>query len=154
MAQMIARHSSSKVAYRCWAGVKDFDPQVMIALLPFTSWQRAKPIPWCREASVSNMTLLVGSKWRVNRLAVRIHLSPANSCLCSGSHWNTFSLPCNCLMAVVACEKSGTKNDSCCARPKNDLTPVRLVGAGKFVIPFILSGSGCTPFPPTIYPAN
>ena len=46
------------------------------------------------------------------------------------------------------------KNDSCCASPRNDLTPVRFVGAGKFVIAFIRSGSGFTPSSPTKYPAN
>ena len=145
---MIARHSSSMVAYRCWAGVNDFDPQVMIALLPLTSWHRAKPMPWWQDASVSKMTCFVGSKWRVNKFA-GIDLSPANSWSCSGSHWNAFSLPSSCLMAVVACEKSGMKNENCCASPRNDLTPVRLVGAGKFVIAFIRSGSGFTPSSPT-----
>ena len=52
-------------------------------------------------------------------------------------------------MAVVACEKLGMKNDSCCANPRNDLTPVRLVGVGKFVMAFILSGSGFTLSSPT-----
>ena len=104
--------------------------------------------------SVNRVTCFVGSKWRVNKFAVRIDLSPANSWLCSGSHWNTFFLPSNCLMAVVACEKSGMKNDNCCANPRNDLTPVRFVGAGKGVIAFIRSGSGFTPSSPTKYPAN
>ena len=54
----------------------------------------------------------------------------------------------------MACEKSGMKNDSCCASPRNDLTLVRFVGAGKFVIAFIRSGSGFTPSSPTKYPAN
>ena len=35
----------------CWAGVNDFDPQVMMALFPLTSWHRAKPMPWRRDAS-------------------------------------------------------------------------------------------------------
>ena len=97
------------VAYRWWAGVNDLDAQVMMALFPLTSWHRAKPMPWWRDASVNRVTCFVGSKWRVNKFAVRIDLSPANSWLCSGSHWNTFFLLSNCLMAVVACEKSGMR---------------------------------------------
>ena len=54
----------------------------------------------------------------------------------------------------MACEKSGIKMDSCCASPRNDLTPVRFVGVGKHVIALILSGSGRTPSSPTMYPAN
>ena len=57
-------------------------------------------------------------------------------------------------MAVVACEKSGMKNDSCCASPRNDLTPVRLVGAGKFVIAFYSFGVWFSPSSPTKYPVN
>ena len=48
----------------------------------------------------------------------------------------------------------GMKKDNCCARPRNDLTPVRFVGLGKHVIAFIRSGSGRTPSSPMMYPAN
>ena len=59
-------------------------------------------------------------------------------------------------MAVAACEKSGIKNDSCWANPRNDLTgndltPVRFVGFGKFVMARILSVSYTHLTLPTIY---
>ena len=148
MAQMIARHSSSMVAYHCWVGVNDFEPQVMIACAPCTSWHSANPIPWCREASVSSVTCFDGSKCLVRRLVVSIAFSCSNSWLCSGSHWKALSFPRSCLMAAVAWEKSGMKKESCWARPRNDLTSVRFVGFGKSFIARILSGSGLTPFSP------
>ena len=151
---MIARHSSSIVAYRCWAGVKDLDPHVIIALLPLSSWHSAKPILWWCDTSVSTVTGLVGSKCFVSRLAASIVFKLSNSCWCSGNHWNTFSFPRSCRSAVVAWEKSGMKKESCCARPRNDLMPVRFVGVGKQVIAFTRSGSGLIPSSPTMYPAN
>ena len=111
-------------------------------------------MPWWRDAFVSTVTCLAGSKCRVNRFAASFNFSLANSCSCSGSHWKTFSLPSSCRIAVVACEKSGTKKDNCCANPRNDLTPVRFVGLGKHINALILSGSGRTPSSPTMYPAN
>ena len=44
------------------------------------------------------------------------------------------------------------KKESCCARPRNDLIPVRLVGVGNQVI--AIAGSGRIPSSPTMYPAN
>ena len=154
MAQIIARHSSSIVAYRCCAGVNDLDPHVIMELFPFICWHSAKPMPWCPDASVSTVTALVGSKCLVSNFAVSSVLRLSNSCWCSGNHWNTFYFPRSCRSAVVAWEKSGMKKESCCARPRNDLMPVRLVGGGKHVIAFTHSGSGRTPPSPTMYPAK
>ena len=68
-----------------------------------------------------------------------------NSCWCSGSHLKSLFLPSSCLIAAVAWEKSGMKNDSCCASPRNERTPVTFVGGGNFLIASTLSGSGLTP---------
>ena len=80
---------------------------------------------------MSSVTCFDGSQCLVRRLVVSIAFSCSNSWLCSGSHWKAFSFPRSCLMAAVAWEKSGMKKESCWARPRNDLTPVRFVGCGE-----------------------
>ena len=90
----------------------------------------------------------------MSRLAAGIVFKLLNSCWCSGSHWNTFSFPRSYRSAVVAWEKSGMKKESCCARPRNDLMPVRFVGVGKQVIAFTRSGSGHIPSSPIMHPAH
>ena len=61
------------VAYRYWAGVKDFEPHVIITLVPLFSWQNVNPMPWWHDAFVSRVTGFVGSKCLMRRFAARIY---------------------------------------------------------------------------------
>ena len=85
---------------------------------------------------------LFGLKCLVSRLIDKMFLRLLNSSSCSGNHWKVFLLPRSCHIAIVACEKSGIKNVSCCAIPKNDLTSATLFGVANCLMALTLSGSG------------
>ena len=61
-------------------GVKDFDPHVMIALLPLRSWQSVNPMPWWRDASVSKVTVFVELKCLVRLFVASIDFKLSSSC--------------------------------------------------------------------------
>ena len=86
------------------------------------------------------VTGLLGLKCLVSRLVDKMFLRLLNSSSCSGSHWKNFPLPRSCRIAIVACEKSGIKNASCCAIPKKDLTSVTFFGVANCLMAFTLSG--------------
>ena len=73
---------------------------------------------------------------------------------CSGSHaYATFFLS-SWRMWDVACDRSGRKELSWFASPRNDFTSFADFGCGNCFIASIFSGSGFTPSLPTRYPAN
>ena len=154
----MARHSNSVTAYLVSAGMSDLLPHWIsrgwwfpLGLLSYWSRQNPKAL---RLASVTKVVFKFGSKNLTKSGPVNIWIVCSNACCWAKLQIQAVFFFKSSLRGTKTWDMSGTYSVNCWTKPRNDLSSLTLVGAGKFLMDSTKAGRGWTPWFETSKPAK